>query len=454
MRLSSRYIRSLKSQDDNIIGDYNRDEQQAGIVHFGLGAFTRAHQAIYSDAVMSAGDKDWMIIGISMRSDTVAQQLNPQDGLYHIAIQSGEDVRYHLGQSIRRIWVAPQNPKDVIAACADQQIKIISFTITEKGYCRNAEGHLDWERVDGSIYPLLIAALRIRKDGGSRGVTLLSCDNLSHNGALLSSLMREYIAAKAPDLLDWFAENCTCPSSMVDRIVPATTEAEIEAAQNSLGFRDEGLVVTEPFSQWVIEDDFANGRPCWERAGAQIVQDIMPYEMAKLRMLNGAHSLLAYCGLKAGYDYVHEAIADPSLRALTVTLMRDEAIPVIMPIKDMDLNLYADDLIKRFENPALNHRLSQIAMDGSQKIPQRWLATLAAHQAQGRQCPAILEAIAAWIMYLRGPLVQDPMSAKLSAAAIADDPIGAIFDQNGLLPSPWVPSQADIADIKHYLAIL
>ncbi len=432
---------------------YDRDAQARGIVHFGLGAFTRAHQAAYTDAAMGLGDRDWMITGVSLRSAAVAQQLNPQDGLYLIAERGADGARYRLGGAIRDVLTAPHDNQAVIAAIADPATRIVSFTVTEKGYCRAADGTLDPVLAgQGSFYPLVTEGLRQRRAARASGVTLLSCDNLAHNGAVLERLMRQYLDAHAPDLGDWFAAACTCPSTMVDRIVPATTEADRAAAAADTGVEDSALVVTEPFTQWVIEDRFAAGRPRWDAAGAQLVSDVTPYETAKLRMLNGAHSLLAYCGLKAGYAFVHEAIGDPALRAEVEAQMRDAAATIAVA-SGQDLSAYATALIARFGNPALNHRLAQIAMDGSQKLPQRWLETLAIRQRAGEQCPAILHAIAAWIGHLRGQngTVDDPLAADLLAAATSPEPVQALFGQEGLLASSWKPTASDTAAIMSAL---
>lgn len=239
---------------------------------------------------------------------------------------------------------------------------------------------------------------------------------------------------------------------MIDRIVPATTDDDRALVGAALGgMSDAACVITEPFSQWVIEDRFAGQRPRWETVGAQMVDDIAPFETAKLRMLNGAHSLLAYCGLKAGHTYVHEAIADPALGQLTETLMRHEAAPGITPAPGQDLSAYADALIARFGNPSLNHRLIQIAMDGSQKIPQRWLETLAANAAWGRQCPAILAGIMAWVDHLKGinGPVDDPMAERLSRLVARDQSfaatLAALFTADGPMAGIWTPLPTEFA---------
>jgi len=453
---------------------YDRAAQKAGIVHFGIGAFHRAHQAWYTDAAMNAGECDWGIIGVSLRSADVADQMNPQNGLYALSERGEHGVALRVIGSVQRVLVASQEPESVVSALASPDTRIVSFTITEKGYCRAADGSLDRTLADsnqlsrspepvegqltstalrqaqgyGHIYAFLAAGMKARKAAGLPGLTLLSCDNLASNGVQLERLMTEYLTVHAPNLLDWFTTHCTCPSTMVDRIVPATTAEDRAAVTAALGMSDEATVVTEPFSQWVIEDKFAGPRPRWEDHGAQITSDVHAYETAKLRMLNGAHSALAYLGLARGAVYVHQAIADPTLRPLIETLMRDEAASSLTPAPGQDLNAYAQALLTRFANPALNHKLIQIAMDGSQKIPQRWLETLAYHQTAGRQCPAILTALAAWIVHIKGDAdpVNDPMAAQLAALwakAGADGIVEALFGAHGLFAAYWVADRHD-----------
>ncbi|WP_260580430.1 mannitol dehydrogenase family protein [Sphingopyxis sp. PET50] len=422
---------------------YDRDAQAAGIVHIGIGAFHRAHQAVYTDDAMGAGDRDWGITGVSLRSGDVAARLNPQDGLYTVSARSAGGTRLRLVGAVRRVLVAADDPRAVIDTIAAPATQIVSFTVTEKGYLRAADGSLDLDAAKGasSLYRLVGAALAARKAAGRSGLTLLSCDNLANNGVVLRRLMRQYLAAEHPGLVGWFDAHCRCPATMVDRIVPATTDADRATVETILGARDEGAVVTEAFSQWVIEDDFVDPRPRWEAGGAQWVTDVAPYETAKLRMLNGAHSALAYIGLGRGHEFVHQAIADPAIRPLIERLMRDEAAPTIDAAPGQDLAAYADALLDRFANPALAHRLIQIAMDGSQKIPQRWLETLAWHQRRGARCPVLLAAIDAWIAFLRDDLhpVDDPLADRLRAVAAGPDAVAALFGPRGVIPSPWVP---------------
>ena len=440
---------------------YDVAATRTGIVHLGIGAFHRAHQAVYTDAAMALAGGDWRIIGISLRSDTVRDQLAPQDGLYTVTQRSADAPLTRLIGAIAQLIVAPEEPEAVIAALADPQTRIVTLTVTEKGYYQTAEGGLDidhraiaGELAGGdpaTIYGFLAHALQRRREAGIGGVTLLSCDNLSENGRRLQTLLMDFLERRDAGLARWTADSCTFPSAMVDRIVPATTDADLASLAERIGMEDRGAVFTERFTQWVIEDHFAAGRPAWEQAGAQMVDDVRPFETAKLRMLNGAHSALAYIGLLHGHDYVHQAVGDPATRPLIERLLLEEAAPTIDAAEGQDLEAYAADLLARFENPALRHRLIQIAMDGSQKIPQRWLETLHHHQAEGRTCPAILRALAAWIIHVRGDRhpVDDPMADQLAALWQrhgADGMAAALFGQAGLFAQRFIADD-DIIDL-------
>lgn len=437
---------------------YRREEQQAGVVHFGIGAFHRAHQAVYFDDAMNAGERDWRITGVSLRSPGVAEQLNPQDGLYTLAVRSGAGSIYRLVGSVAKVLVAAQDRAPVLAAIVSPNTRIATFTVTEKGYCRAPDGSLDPAlATSGSIFGLLNEGLALRKAAGLPGITLLSCDNLANNGTQLERLLLSHLEQRDPPLADWVRTECTFPSSMVDRIVPATTSTDLSASEAALGLHDAGHVGTESFSQWVIEDRFAGLRPRLEDYGVQLVQDVAPYEMAKLRLLNGAHSLLAYVGLLHGHEYVHQAIADPAIAPLVIRLMLEEAAPSIAAAPGQNLAAYASDLTARFANPALNHRLVQIAMDGSQKIPQRWLETLSFNQQQGRECPAILTGIAAWLLHVRGDArpVDDPLAESLAACWQTFGETGivaAVFGPSGWLSSLWQPNREETASVTRLLA--
>lgn len=449
MRLSQENIAALNADVER--PSYDRAAQACGIVHFGIGAFHRAHQAVYTDDAMAAGDRDWGITGVSLRSGDVADQMEPQDGLFTVSERGSGSQRTRLIGAVQRVLVAPRDPAAVVAALACSSTRIVSFTVTEKGYCRTPAGQLDLamlepELADGatprSIYGFLAAGLAQRRAAGTPGLTLVSCDNLAENGAVLSVLLNAYLDRVDPGLAAWFRRECACPSTMVDRIVPAVTDADRQQIADTIGMEDAAAVITEPFRQWVIEDRFAGPRPRWEVGGAQLVADVRQHEAAKLRMLNGAHSALAYLGLAQGHDFVHQAIADSTLRPLIEQLMRHEAGVSLGSDPGLDIDAYAAQLLARFANPALPHRLAQIAVDGSQKIPQRWLEPLAINLAAGRACPATLKALAAWMLHVRGDarVVDDPMAAQLAAlwqSAGTAGIVTALFGDQGLFADRW-----------------
>ncbi len=441
---------------------YDREAQAIGHVHLGLGAFHRAHQAIYTDDALRAGDRDWAIAGVSMRSPTVRDALVPQDGLFTVTERDAGAAKTRLVGSIRDVLVAAERPDAVAVLIAAPSVGIVTLTVTEKAYWLRPDRTLDEDAVaaaGNTIYHLLTDGLRRRRDAGLGGVPILSCANLPGNGALLGSALAAWIERIDPTLRRWVERGCATPSSMVDRIVPAVTADDLAATASAIGLRDEGAVVTEPFRQWVIEDRFAGARPRWEAGGAQFVDDVAPFEAAKLRMLNGAHSALAYLGLLAGHSFVHEAIADPAIAHDVEALMRDEAAASLTPAPGQDLNAYADALLARFRNPALGHRLAQIGNDGSQKLPQRWLAPLADNAAAGRRARHTLRALAAWLLHVRGDgaPVNDPLAARLAAAwadAGAQGVVTAVLGPAGLLGGGWTPDAQDIAILRQELANL
>ena len=358
---------------------YDRRQVRAGVVHLGLGAFHRAHQAFVFDQVLGAGHLDWGVIGVGIHSGVVRDQLAPQDGLYGLLEREGEARRLRVCGAITEVLVAAEAPDRVIAAIADPAVKLVTLTLTEKGY-----------EPGGPVWPILAAALARRQAAGAP-LTIASCDNLTNNGARTQAAV---FAAADPALADWVQTACAFPSSMVDRITPATTEADLAEIEARLGVRDAAGVVTEPFWQWVIEDRFAGARPPLEAAGVQVVVDVAPFERAKLRLLNAAHSTLAYAGLLGGFTYVHEAIAE---LAPVIQQLWDEAADTLLPTPGLRISTYRAQLLRRFENPSLAHRLDQIAQDGSRKLPQRILAPLAERTRQGRASPTMMFALAAWL---------------------------------------------------------
>lgn len=358
---------------------YDRRQVRAGVVHLGLGAFHRAHQAFVFDRVLGAGHLDWGVIGVGIHSGAARDALALQDGLYSVLEREGEARSSRVCGAITKALVAAETPDRVAATIADPAVRLVTLTLTEKGY-----------EPGGPVWPILAAALARRRAAGAP-LTIASCDNLTNNG---SRTLAAVLAAADPALADWIQVACAFPSSMIDRITPATTEADLAEIEAGLGVHDAAGVVTEPFWQWVIEDRFVATRPPLEAAGVQVVDDVAPFERAKLRLLNAAHSLLAYAGLVAGCTYVHEAIAQ---LAPIVERLWDEAAETLRPTPGLDIAAYRAQLLRRFQNPSLAHRLDQIAQDGSRKLPQRILAPLAERTRQGRASPTMMFALAAWL---------------------------------------------------------
>ncbi|UOA33876.1 Mannitol 2-dehydrogenase (plasmid) [Sulfitobacter sp. DSM 110093] len=397
------------------------------IVHIGPGAFHRAHQAIYTE---DAAD-GWQITGVSLRSADFADALIKQNGRYTLVTRGTDGIEYRQVTAMSKALAIANGRGPVLDALTQADTRIISLTITEKGYAPPFDA--------SSAITLLVQALQMRKDAGRPGVTLLSCDNLTDNGAVL----QKAVTGAAPsDLADWIAAHVRFPSTMVDRITPATTaELRAEVAEQA-GWADEIPVETEAFSQWVIEDNFAAGRPDWEHAGAELVPDVAPYEQMKLRMLNGAHSMLAYCGHLTGKVYVRDVMADPALAALVARHM-DAAAATLDPGTGLNPSAYRDQLLTRFRNPHIAHKTYQIAMDGSQKMPQRMFAPAQDAVRRGQDVTPFSFATACWLHYLGGRTdagdayaLRDPREAELAALpSHPKDRVDALFALPDLLPA-------------------
>ena len=411
-RIDNSSLRSLPAPV--IRPGYQRDEHGAGIVHIGTGSFHRAHQAVYTDTALRTAGGDWRIIGSSLRSRAVSDQLNAQDGLYTLVSQDSDGAEVRIVGALGRVIFAPDHPAALIDAIAHENTRIVTLTVTEKGYCYDpAKSGLDLSNdliiadlqrpeAPQSAPGFLVAGLRSRWRQSCGPITILSCDNLPDNGAVTQTVVLQLAAAFDPELARWITHNVTFPSSMVDRIVPATTDTGRQYVAEKLGVIDQCPVLTEAFSQWVIEENFAAGRPAWETGGATFVADVAPFEKMKLRLLNGSHSAIAYLGYVAGFEYVHDVMANPAFRALLRHLMDNEVTPTLdMP--DTNLDDYKDQLIRRFADASLNHQTRQIAMDGSQKLPQRLLEPIREGLAAGRPIDCLVLSVAAWMRYVSGP---------------------------------------------------
>lgn len=408
---------------------YDRTALTPGIVHIGPGAFHRAHQAAYVDGILGA-DPRWGISAVALNSTGVANALRPQDGLYTLALL-GEETRHRAIGSIVELLTASRRDA-ILSRIAAPTTRIVSTTVTEKGYHLDATGALDMEHPaivreltgaePSTLSGWLVAGLAARRAAGGGAITLMSCDNLADNGQRFRRSIRDLAAARDPDLAAWIDDHVRFPSTMVDSITPATDDALRASVRAATGLEDAWPIQREAFTQWVTEDDFAGDRPPFDLAGAQFTRDVRGFENAKLRLLNGAHSTLAYIGLLMGLATVRDAMACAPLAAFAERLMRDDIAPSIVPPAEMDLSAYIADVLARFANPAIAHQLAQIAWDGSQKLPYRLCDTIRDARAGGRPVDRLAVPIAAWFRFLElrkgsGEALIDPRADALLSRA-------------------------------------
>ncbi|MFO1207693.1 MAG: mannitol dehydrogenase family protein [Amaricoccus sp.] len=449
-----------------------------GIVHLGLGAFFRAHGAIYVSEAMAASGGDWGIVGVSLVRSDQRDALAPQGFAYTVVELGPEGETPRVVDVVQDVLVAREDPEAVLAAMADPGVRIVSLTVTEKGYCHEpATGRLNPEHPDiahdlahpeapRSAPGFLVAGLARRRAAGGRPFTVLCCDNLPANGHVVRGVTLDLARLVDPSLADWIEADGRFPSTMVDRIVPATKPEDIARLTELTGVEDRSPVMHEPFRQWVVEDDFVDGaRPDLGAVGVQLVADVTPFELMKLRMLNGTHSSLAYLGYLAGHETIADAVGDAPFAALCRHLWRDEIIPTIAPPPGEDLGAYAEALLARYRNPAIRHRTWQIAMDGSQKLPQRILGTIADDRAAGRPCPGLVLAVAAWMRYVGGTDekggaidVRDPLAGRLrelsEGAADAAGRVDALLGVGEVFPPALAADPGLRADLAGALARL
>lgn len=394
---------------------YDRSKLVSRIVHLGFGAFHRAHQAVYADILASEHGSDWGYTEVNLiGGEQQIADLNHQDNLYTVAEMSADAWTARVVGVVKEALHAQVDGLEtVLAKMCEPQVAIVSLTITEKGYCHSpATGELMLD------HPLIVAdlqnphqpksapgvvveALARRKAAGLPAFSVMSCDNMPENGHVMRNVVCAYARAVDADLADWIESHVTFPSTMVDRIVPAVTPETLDKIEQLTGVRDPAGVACEPFRQWVIEDKFVAGRPEWEKAGAELVSDVIPFEEMKLRMLNGSHSFLAYLGYLAGYQHINDCMGDDNYRRAAHDLMLKEQAPTLK-VQNVDLARYADLLIERYTNPALRHRTWQIAMDGSQKLPQRMLDSVRWHHADNSSFTLLALGVAGWMRYVGG----------------------------------------------------
>jgi fructuronate reductase len=408
---------------------------QVGIVHIGLGAFHRAHQAVYTEEALAAAGGDWGIVGVAPRSRDTLDALVEQNGLFSVATLADDSAEVRVVGSIVGALHAAADSDAVLALLASPQVRVVTLTVTEKAYLVDAAGRpvpseelradLCTDRAPRTIPGLLARALRLRASAGGPPLALVSCDNLPSNGRRLRAILEHALGDALPSFV-------SCPSTMVDRIVPAATSATLDRARAALGLVDLAAVEAEPFRQWVLEDDFPGGRPAWERAGAVLSSsagEVAAYERLKLRMLNGSHSTVAYLGALAGRATIAEAVRLPGMTEFLMAMLCCDVVPTLRPPSSVDAVAYAESVLERFANPAIGHRTLQVAMDGSQKLPQRLFASLVERRAAGAEPVGLATGLAAWIRFVGGVAddgsaleLDDPLAPVLRAALAAAGP--------------------------------
>lgn len=406
---------------------YNRDDTTIGIVHFGPGAFFRAHQASYIDDLL-ATDPRWAIGAVALKTAGVRDALAPQDGLYTL-VELGETTRFRVIGAIRELLVASEDADRVATRLAAPDTRLVTLTVTEKGYCLKGDGTLDLDHPDirhdlaepdrpVSVIGWLVEGLARRRGAGLAPFVTLSCDNLPSNGRKLKAAVVRLAEARDPALARWIAAEARFPCSMVDSITPATDDALRARVLAETGLEDAWPIQRETFTQWVLEDDLGPDAPDLASVGVTLTSDVEAWEAAKLRLLNGAHSTLAYLGLLRGHETVRDAMADAELASFVRTMMIEDIAPSLRAPAGLDIPAYVEALLARFRNPAIAHRLSQVAWDGSQKLPIRILGTVGDAMAAGRPVDRLVVAMAAWMRFLErqaraGAAIADPMAEKL-----------------------------------------
>ncbi|MDG4791414.1 mannitol dehydrogenase family protein [Micromonospora sp. WMMD1102] len=421
----------------------------AGIVHLGLGAFHRAHQAVYTEEAVAAAGGDWGIVGVAPRSTDVVSKLAAQDCLFSVTSSSGAGNQTRVVGALAGVRHAASDPAAIVALLADPAIRVVTLTVTEKAYqldpatglLRPDEAvlaDLGSDRPPRTVPGLLVRGLLARLAADAGPIALMSCDNLPSNGERLHSLVGQALGLVGDGggerIAGWLRENVTFPGTMVDRIVPASTPQTLADAQAALGVSDLAALAAEPYRQWVIEDRFPGGRPAWERAGVVLTDDAGPWERLKLRALNGVHSATAYLGALAGRETIAEALEIPHLAGVLRRLIAEDVAASFAPPEGVSVVDYGEQVLERFANPVLRHRTIQIAMDGSQKLPQRVLHTIADLRAAGARPRWAALVVAAWMRFVQGraddgtqlPL-DDPLADRIRAALAAgrDSPAGA-----------------------------
>lgn len=419
---------------------YDRSKVSVGIAHIGAGHFHRAHQAAYINLLLQQGLADeWGICGVGvMPADwTMRDVLDGQDGLYTLILENPDGTRdAQVIGSIIDYRYAPDDPESALEVLAAPTTKIISLTITEGGY-------LD---PDGPAFTLITEALARRRRNGIPAPTIVSCDNIENNGEVAERTVLAGAERVDPDLAEWVGEHARFPNSMVDRITPATTLEMAAEVRRDFGVDDRWPVVAEPFSAWVIEDDFADGRPPLEKAGVLVVDDVRPYELMKLRMLNAGHQCLCYFAHLCGFEYVHDAAQDPVFAKYLLSYLEDEAIPTLPPVPGIDLHQFAHTLIERFANPAVRDTVARICAYSSDRIPKWLFPVITDNLASGGPVAMASAAVASWARYAEGVDEWGEPYEVLDQLADSLIPIARSQHEN---PNAFIEVTAVFADLAH-----
>lgn len=417
--------------------EFDRSKLKTRIIHLGFGAFHRAHQALYTSEMLAKTGSDWGICEINLfGGEELIRQLRSQNHLYSVLEKAADGpVTKISGAVVSSLHPELDGGDAVLNKLIEPDVAIVSMTITEKGYCADlSTGRLDYSnslikadlsnpQKPGSAIGYIVEALRLRRQADTPAFTVMSCDNIQGNSKVARQVILDYARELDSQLAEWIEQNVSFPCTMVDRIVPAMTDASQQDLTEQLGLEDPCGIVCESFRQWVIEDDFVNGRPDWDSVGASFVEDVTPFEDMKLRMLNGSHSFLAYLGYLGGYKYIYQTMEDPVYRSAAYALMTSEQAKTLSMPEGTDLTAYADLLIARFSNAAIKHETWQIATDGSQKLPQRMCESLRHHLSEGTEVHWLILGIAGWMVYVgerdengEEIIVRDPMLDQFRVA--------------------------------------
>ena len=460
---------------------YDREKMVARIVHIGFGAFHRAHQALFTDRLLNKGNSDWAICEVNIvGGEELINDIRKQDHLYTVLEKGATSKQAYIIGSVKESLLAPiDGIEAILEKMADPVIEIVSLTVTEKGYCMLPGGagldlnnQLIKSDLSSPTKPMsapgvIVEALYRRMQRGLKSFTALSCDNMPENGLVLKKAILDLANARDPELAQWIETNTTFPCTMVDRIVPAATAETLTEIQDVLGgMFDPCGIACEPFIQWVIEDNFVTARPNWNEVGAEFVDNVVPYEEMKLRMLNGSHSFLAYLGYLAGYEHINDCMNDEAYKQATLSLMLQQQAPTLNVPPQVNLQQYAEKLIERFSNPSLKHRTWQIAMDGTQKLPQRLLDSIRWHIKHNSDFSLLALGVAGWMRYVGGIDdhkqiidVRDPMVDELKKLVTASDDgierVNALLTLNAVFGTD-LPNNSLFKDkvTQHYLCLM